>query len=195
MTLTSQQQDMIQFSNRKSSYPIATKFISQFSTWAKFWLSAKKDKKTKRKTIHPAHNKSLDAIPHSQRDLLYQVTCHKLRPNANKKTFSLGDVLHIRKFWEKIERLIYQHEMGYVPSTKRIPFNPDIPGSIYLPKRSRKHILPKTRREPFASTHIVYTFKQDINSIETQQLISDDDDDDDNVPLGILHFSKPFHPM
>lgn len=169
MTMASQQQDIIQFSNnKKPSYPIATKFISQFATWAKFWLSINHDKTT-------IHKRRIEPNTTTTLSWLYRITCYKLQPNTKKK--ALGDVLHIRKFWQDLEAHIYQEH-----NIKRVPFDPDLPGSVYLPKKSRKRI--KTiKREPYASTYIVYTFKKD--HIETKSL---NEEDDDNVPLGILRF-------
>ncbi|CAO3688437.1 unnamed protein product [Rhizopus stolonifer] len=190
MVVSSQHQDIIQLSHRKSNYPIATKFISQFSSWAKFWLSTnEKTNHQKRKKIDSV-DKDVEDISISQRAHLYQLTCNKLQPSHHSKK-ALGDVLHIRKFWQELETAIYQHEISFVPSTKRIPFDPDIPGSVYLPKKSRKKMTAhKKVRESYALSHMAHTFKQDINLIETKSLISQKDDDDDNVPLGILRFSK-----
>ncbi|CEG72885.1 hypothetical protein RMATCC62417_08367 [Rhizopus microsporus] len=211
MSLASEHQDIIQFSNRKSSYPMTSNFISHFASWAKFWLTVNdKTIPHKRKLFHRSEHKAPHVsvennsiIPVTQRAHLYRATCHKLRPNQSnsKKSFTLGDILHIRKFWENLENLIYQNERDYIPSVKRIPFNPDIPGSVYLPKKSRKQIVTNKNRQPYACSNIVYTFKHDIDTIETQPITSTythssnnicDDDDDDDVPLAILHLSKPF---
>ncbi|KAI9279113.1 hypothetical protein BY458DRAFT_503185, partial [Sporodiniella umbellata] len=159
MAVSSQHQDIIQFSHRKSNYPMATKFISQFASWTKFWLSSnEKSKYSKRKKVEPIDEK-IEAIPISQKTYLYQLTCHKLQPSHHSKK-ALGDVLHIRKFWEDLETEIYQHEISFVPSTRRIPFDPDIPGSVYLPKKSKKKIAAhKKVRESYALSHIAHTFK------------------------------------
>lgn len=140
----------------------------------------------------------------TQRDLsnLFRATCQKLRPNSLSKARRLGDILHIRKLWDQLEPQVYQ-ELGqqphYLPPSKRTPFNPEKPGSAYLPRRSKRHIMvfahfSRPKRSTFASTTIVYISQNNIikmvplivASAPAQQKVEDSDEDDDDVPLGAL---------
>lgn len=232
MLTAAQQTDLIQLNNKNPPCPpMSSSFLSQFTSWAKVWMSSpKKSTPRKRKIIavdnhpnarddnndirsrtHQQHNSSLH-ISNSQRFSLYRATCQKLRPNHNQPTnlSSLGDIIHVRKFWDHLERLVYQ-DVGnishYVAPSKRLPFNPDKPSWLYKKKASSKRRImlsnnPLPKRKSFASSTIVYIpsppqqknsknvniqvvpilHRQIPNYYNTQQ----DDDDDDDVPLGAL---------
>lgn len=206
-------QEVISYKN----HPITTTFLSQFTNWAKIWMSPSKICRkrrnpsiTSRETdirsrtnyyeppppapLAPPATKYEDLVSNSQKALLYRATCQKLRPANNqlRKLTHLGDILHVRKFWDDLEMIVYKdlsNTSHYVPPSKRLPFNPDKPGSIFLPRKSRKNIdTSKHRRRSFASSTIVFN-STEKNSVQVLPLIVPQVDDDD-VPLGALHFSN-----
>lgn len=224
------------YSSSYPARPIASNFLTQFTNWAKIWVSSSSPSFTPRKrklisidttnfretdirsrvNYYDQSCSSLDTtIPTiSQRASLYRATCQKLRPNHSKLT-RLGDIIHVRRFWDNLEKLVYQEMSNtnhhYVPPSKRMPFNPDKLGSLYRPKKSRK--LPpshfqKRRRPSFSSSTIVYTLttKQHVQILpllitcrilprpqvpQTMKRVvhQQQQDDDDDVPLGALLFS------
>ncbi|KAK4516284.1 uncharacterized protein ATC70_011254 [Mucor velutinosus] len=175
-----------------SSYtarPTASNFLTQFTAWAKVWISsstslAALSPSRKRKLIlmDTAHFRDTDirsrvnyydqahsihnTVPTiSQRASLYRSTCQKLRPNHSKLT-RLGDMIHVRHFWDDLEKLAFPDLTSntnhhYVAPSKRVPFNPDKLGSLYRPKRSKKlppmYFQQKRKRPSFGSSTIVYT--------------------------------------
>ncbi|KAI9344753.1 hypothetical protein BD770DRAFT_397430 [Pilaira anomala] len=216
------QQDIIKFNTK--GYPIATNFLSQFTSWAKIWMSPISTNKSKtillprkRKNTSTSITRETDIrsrinyyeqpepITLTQRISLYKSTCQKLRPTTNKtcsvkRLIHLGDILHVRNFWDRLEAMVYQDSFKkattlYLPPSKRLPFNPDKPGSIYLPRKQKKSVvtytsnsLPK-KRPSFASSTIVYTSKNNTIQILPATILPFIEDDDD-VPLGSLQFTK-----
>lgn len=204
-------QDIVTYKN----YPMATTFLSQFTNWAKIWISPSKIPRKRRNTSTsitretdirsrinyyepPAQPQYDDLIPNSQKAFLYRATCQKLRPANNqltRKLVHLGDILHVRKFWDDLEMIVYQdlsNTSHYLPPSKRLPFNPDKPGSIYLPRKSKRNIIAlklQQNRRSFASSTIVYSNTGKQNIVQVLPLIVPQEDDDD-VPLGSLHFSN-----
>ncbi|KAI7903820.1 uncharacterized protein BX663DRAFT_505331 [Cokeromyces recurvatus] len=131
---------------------------------------------------------------------LYSITCQKLLRQRQKRLY-LGAIIQIRHFWDKLEKSLYNHHDNcYLPPSKRFPFNPDRPGSLYSSKSSPLQQLYNKRnhRKSFASSTIVYTLISDnedhlhvspassITNNITYNNDDDDDDDDDNIPLGTL---------
>lgn len=210
------QQDIIKFNTK--GYPIATNFLSQFTSWAKIWMSPTSNKSIprKRKNTSTSITRETDIrsrinyyeqpepITLTQRISLYKSTCQKLRPSNKscsvKRLIHLGDILHVRNFWDRLEAMVYQESSKkstayYLPPSKRLPFNPDKPGSIYLPRKQKKSVvtytsnsLPK-KRPSFASSTIVYTSKNNTIQILPATILPSIEDDDD-VPLGSLQFTK-----
>ncbi|KAG2211636.1 hypothetical protein INT47_008733 [Mucor saturninus] len=212
MMMMATKQDMVSY----KSHPMATTFLSQFTNWAKIWMSPSSKIPRKRRNTSTSIGRETDIRsrtnyyeppslkPHyeeflasSQKALLYRATCQKLRPANNqftRKLVRLGDILHVRKFWDDLEMIVYKDLSStsqYLPPSKRLPFNPDKPGSIYLPRKSKRNTNTaslKTQRRSFASSTIVYS-NTTGNIVRVLPLIPQlDDDDDDDVPLGALHF-------
>ncbi|GAA5806754.1 hypothetical protein MFLAVUS_000102 [Mucor flavus] len=208
------QQDIVKFGNK--SYPIANKFLSQFTSWAKIWMSPSPNKLPRKRKNTSSMTRDTDirsrtnyydqpqpeTLSLSQRTTLYRATCQKLRPNNNcnsiRKLVHLGDILHVRNFWDHLETIVYQdvsQNSQYLPPSKRLPFNPDKPGSIYLPRKQKKSVVTYTsaslprKRQSFASSTIVYSNqgKHIIKVLPVAIVLPEDDDD---VPLGALHFSN-----
>ncbi|KAI8990252.1 hypothetical protein BDB01DRAFT_780675 [Pilobolus umbonatus] len=239
MTIMINQQDIIQFN--KTGYPIATNLITQFTNWARIWMSSNNTNKRKRK-IYPHENKRetdirtrtnhYDQEHHlykplppptpAQRSNLYRATCQKLRLNkANNNHYiansnscqprhpiidrklTLGAILHVRSFWDNLERDIYQelsNSIHYIAPSKRFPFNPDRPGSLYLPKASNKRTISgqSHSRESFASSKVIYTtiptskkhVSVRIQPIDVPRVHRRPMEDDDDIPLGSLQFGR-----
>ncbi|KAI9273446.1 hypothetical protein EDC94DRAFT_511089 [Helicostylum pulchrum] len=197
------QQEIIKFNNK--SYPLANKFLSQFTSWAKIWMSpiTSRDTDIRSRTNYYDHlPPQPETLSISQRTALYRATCQKLRPttttsNNIRKLVHLGDILHVRNFWDYLESIVYQdvsQNSQYLPPSKRLPFNPDKPGSIYLPRKQKKSVVTYTtaaslprKRQSFASSTIVYSNggKHIIKVLPVAIVLPEDDDD---VPLGALHF-------
>lgn len=178
------------YSSSCTAPPLASNFLTQFTNWAKIWVSSSSaslpalpsSRKRKLILMDTTHFRDTDirsrvnyydqsyyihnAIPtSSQRASLYRSTCQKLRPNHSKLT-RLGDMIHVRHFWDDLEKLAFPDltsntNYHYVAPSKRVPFNPDKLGSLYRPKRSKKlppvHLLQKRKRPSFGSSTIVYT--------------------------------------
>ncbi|KAL9549855.1 hypothetical protein MBANPS3_005005 [Mucor bainieri] len=223
------------YSASYTARPIASNFLTQFTAWAKVWMSSSRSltalsSSRKRKLIFmdTTHFRDTDIRsrvnyydqPHythysiptsSQRASLYRSTCQKLRPNHSKLT-RLGDIIHVRHFWDDLEKLAYPDltsstNYHYVAPSKRVPFNPDKLGSLYRPRRSKKlppmHYQHKPKRPSFGSS----TIHVQILPIHVNCRISprprvpqamrrlvhqhdeQEEDDDDDVPLGALQFS------
>jgi hypothetical protein len=210
------QKDLLQL-NRASYQPMANNFLTTTLTkWAKIWVSVsnipckRKISPTEgcretdiRSRINyydqPQQQNNLKTIPNltsSSATGLYRATCQKLRPNSNvKRLVYLGDILHVRKCWDNLEKVLYQdlsNSPHYVPPTQRLPFNPEKPGSIYLPRKSKRNLaafrhLSSPKRQTFASSTIVYN-NSDKNIIKVLPIVAPvpPQDDDDDVPLAAL---------
>lgn len=203
----STQQDLLKLNN--SSYPIANNFLTTFTKWAKIWVSSSTIIPCKRR-IAPTETRETDirsrinyydqpqhdsmAIPKSKSTSLYRATCQKLRPSTSptRSLVYLGDILHVRKCWDHLERIIYQDvckSPQYLPPSQRLPFDPEKPGSVYLPRKSKRNLaafrhLTLPKRKPFAST-IVYNHSQNV--IKVSPVVSSVPQDDDDVPLATLN--------
>ncbi|KAI9485725.1 MAG: hypothetical protein EXX96DRAFT_546224 [Benjaminiella poitrasii] len=150
----------------------------------------------------------------TQSMFLYSITCQKLRrhPKPTQRVFCcLGDIIHVRHIWDKLEKLIYEQQQyntinttEYLPPTKRFPFNPDRPGSLYCPKSSPRR-RQNSKRNSFASSTIIYTLISNEEDLTLERIRvspvrtemhnnnntsnnsddnkNDEDDDDDDVPL------------
>ena len=194
--ISNRRQEVLLYNN---TTPIAHNFLSTFTKWAKIWISSststmiprKRKIETREMDVRPrkSYQDAPCVVPVSQRVNLYQLTCQKLRPTTSPKRLrKLGDILHVRHFWDDLERLVY-HELSanshYIPPTKRLPFSPDKPGSIYLPRKSKRNLdaqrSPNTRKS-FASSTIVYNSIGECNTL-VPVIIEEDDDD---IPLGSL---------
>jgi hypothetical protein len=245
MMMTSRQQsqqDLIKYYNQKPTP--ATNFLSQFTSWAKIWMSSSSSSTNKkiprkRKTSNITNNRSQEEKNRemdirsrinyygeqqpqpqmSQREIssLYRATCQKLRTSSSKpaKGRRLGDILHIRNLWDELEQHVYKdlcQAPHYLPPSKKVPFNPDKPGSIYLPRISKRHIIAftlqiKPKRRSFASSTIVYistpssaeqrSIIKVLTAVTPKAQIQEDEDDDDDVPLGALLNipSAPTYPL
>ncbi|CAO3642387.1 unnamed protein product [Mucor hiemalis] len=219
LSTTNSRTDLLQLNRKSASYPMSNNFLTTFTKWAKIWMSASTNSSIpcKRKIAPNQQARDTDIrarinyydqsqlqpqqrdVPSSQRTHLYRATCLKLRPNASptRKLFRLGDILHVRKFWDKLESLVYQdlsNTPQYLPPSQRLPFNPDKPGSIFLPRKSKRNLaafrhLSSPKRKSFASTTIVYNNSSRNNIIKVLPVVVPQDDDDD-VPLGALDFSN-----
>ncbi|GAN01033.1 hypothetical protein MAM1_0004c00464 [Mucor ambiguus] len=176
------------YSSSYTTRPISSTFLTQFTAWAKVWMSSStslpalsSSRKRKLILMDTTHFRDTDirsrvnyydqshcihTIPtSSQRASLYRSTCQKLRPNHSKLT-RLGDMIHVRHFWDDLEKLAFPDLTSntnhhYVAPSKRVPFNPDKLGSLYRPRRSKKlpplHFQQKQKRPSFGSSTIVYT--------------------------------------
>ncbi|CAO3628340.1 unnamed protein product [Mucor fragilis] len=177
------------YSSSHAARPIASNFLTQFTAWAKVWMSSStslpalsSSRKRKLILMNTPHFRDTDirsrvnyydqshythsTVPTSlQRASLYRSTCQKLRPNHSKLT-RLGDMIHVRHFWDDLEKLAFPDLTSstshhYVAPSKRVPFNPDKLGSLYRPRRSKKlppmHLQQKRKRPSFGSSTIVYT--------------------------------------
>ncbi|KAI8639323.1 hypothetical protein BD408DRAFT_421589 [Parasitella parasitica] len=177
------------------THPTASNSLLQFVNWAKFWVSSSSPRSPtftpEKETLFQIDTKiirdtdirsrsnyydplrpdlsltSSNLIPtSSQRASLYRATCQKLRSNNHRSNLiRLGDVIHIRRFWDSLEKLIYYQEMcgsshRYIAPSKRMPLNLDKPGSLFGPKRSRNTPPCHFQRQPrpsFSSSTNVYT--------------------------------------
>lgn len=221
LSTTNTRTDLLQLNRNSASYPMSNNFLTTFTKWAKIWMSSSTNIPCKRKIAPnpqirdtdirarinyydqpppPPYQQQLQRdVPVSQRTHLYRATCLKLRPNASptRKLFRLGDILHVRRFWDTLEKLVYQDLSStpqYTPPSQRLPFNPDKPGSVFLPRKSKRNLaafrhLSSPKRKSFASTTIVYNNSSRNNIIKVLPVVVPQDDDDD-VPLGALDFSN-----
>ncbi|KAI8367803.1 hypothetical protein EDC96DRAFT_574438 [Choanephora cucurbitarum] len=193
-------------------------FLSQLSNWAKIWLSSShtqvRNPLACRAKVAPVFDpiKQTDALcqspirydtpSESQLTHLYRLTCQKLvrKPNQIERPTRirrLGDLVNVRTFWDLLEAMVYQeisNSKNYNPPSKRVPFYPDRPGSLFMPKRSKRYVIQMVhnqahtlKRRSFASTTIIYTLSdKDVQ----QSTIEPNEDAEDSVPLETLRLRK-----
>ncbi|KAI8371821.1 hypothetical protein BD560DRAFT_395531 [Blakeslea trispora] len=191
-------------------------FLSQLSNWAKIWISSQTrnplacrakvtpvSEQTKQTESFDSSTQQIKEIPtEAELTRLYRLTCQKLIKKPNQadrlsRLKRLGDLVNVRSFWNILEEMVYQDissSNNYSPPTKRMPFHPDKPGSLFMPKRSKRYVIHMihnqthaSKRKSFASTTIIYTI---LDKDVQQSTIEHDGDAEDCIPLGTLCLRK-----